>query len=137
MKILLDTNVYVSWIRAGRHEKYILKSKSIRYLSSVVLMELWAGSGSKKSIRLMESFQKPYFKSGRVITPAREDYISAGQIISNLTSSYGGKVQAASFVNDILIALSTRKIGALLVTENQQDFNIIGKQVRGLKMEFA
>jgi predicted nucleic acid-binding protein len=36
------------------------------------------------------------------------------------------KLKTRSFANDILIAATARELGAVIVTENVEDFNVIG-----------
>ena len=49
MKILFDTNVYISFIRNRSHSQELQHHGTVKYLSAVVLMELWAVAKSKKA----------------------------------------------------------------------------------------
>jgi predicted nucleic acid-binding protein len=53
MKILFDTNVYISFIRNRSHSLELQRHGTVKYLSAVVLMELWAGAKTKKAKKLI------------------------------------------------------------------------------------
>jgi len=42
MKVMFDTNIYISFIRNKTHSTELLRRGTIKYLSGIVLMELWA-----------------------------------------------------------------------------------------------
>lgn len=136
MKVIFDTNVYISWIREEKNRGLFLNQYTQKFLSSIVLMELWAGCKTKESVRIIEKLQKPYLNAERICTPSLNDFIKAGQIISDLPGNYKNKIKTSGFINDILIALNTLNIGAVLYTENKSDFEIIKKHIKGLKVEY-
>jgi predicted nucleic acid-binding protein len=49
MKCMFDTNVYISHIRDRSHSTELQRKGTVKYLSAIVLMELWAGSKTKKA----------------------------------------------------------------------------------------
>ncbi|MFH0977062.1 MAG: hypothetical protein V1874_14870 [Spirochaetota bacterium] len=136
MKVIFDTNIYISWIRDSEYSYLMLNQNTQKYLSSIVLMELWAGTKTKDSVRLIEKLQRPYLKSGRIITLSINHYIQIGQIISDLPSKYKSKINISGFINDISIGLNAVTIGAVLFTENKSDFLIINEYIKTLKVEF-
>ena len=44
MKCMFDTNVYISFIRDRSHSAELQRRGTIKYLSGIVLTELWAGT---------------------------------------------------------------------------------------------
>ena len=52
-KVILDTNVFVDYLRAGMHAEWVLGPASgrIRFLSSVVLLELRLGAYTSRRRR--------------------------------------------------------------------------------------
>lgn len=137
MKIILDTNIYISWIREKNHQSLLLNPGTQKYLSSSVLLELWAGAKTKNGTRIIEKLQYPYQKADRIILLIENDYIMAGQIISDLPGKYKNKINLSSFLLDIFISLNALKIGAYLFTENKQDFKIIEKYIKKVKIEYV
>ncbi len=134
MKILLDTNIYISWIREGKYPEILLDVRTQKYLSCHVLMELWAGARTKQAVKIVEKLQKPYQKANRLVELSGEHYIKAGQLIAALPEHLSNKKKSAGFINDIHIALSAASIGAVLFTENKTDFEIIGVFLPELRM---
>ena len=134
MKVIFDTNIYISWIREGKYPERLLDVRTQKYLSCHVLMELWAGARTKQAARIVGKLQKPYQKADRIVELSGEHYIKAGQLIAALPENISNKKKNAGFINDIHIALSAASIGAVLFTENRADFEIIGKFLPELKI---
>jgi predicted nucleic acid-binding protein len=137
MKVMFDTNIYVLWIREQKYGDLLLKFGTVKYLSSIALMELWAGAKTKQASRLVEALQKPYLNAGRVIPLTLKDYIVVGQIISGLPASYKHMVKMADFLNDVQIALTALSVGATLYTNNRSHFKLINKFLRQLKVLYV
>ncbi len=137
MKVMFDTNIYISWIREQKFEELLLKYGAVKYLSAVVLMELWAGARTKRASRLVETLQKPYLKAGRVIPMTLKNYIVAGQIISDLPASYKKMFKKSDFINDIQVALTALSVGAVLYTNNETHFKIINSLVKTLNIVYV
>jgi len=70
----------------------------------------------------------------RILVPSGAVYEDAGQALRALQASRGIRVAgSASLVNDVLIALSARSIGATVMTSNVRDFAAI-RAVRPFKL---
>jgi len=136
VKVMFDTNIYIGWIRKGEFSDLLTDYQTRKYLSAVVLSELWAGARKKPAARLVTRLQEPYQKSGRIITLSIEDYIMLGQALSDLPERHLPRMAAASFVNDLAIALTARKIGAILDTCNRADFTVVSEVLPGVTYLF-
>ena len=123
MKVMFDTNVYISFIRNRTHREELQRRGTVKYLSAMVLMELWAGARTRKSERLLYNLQKPYKNAGRIIT-------------LNIPPKYGELVKRSGFLNDVQIAVTALSIGATLFTENVTHFDIIHTKMKSLKLEY-
>ncbi|GFP19618.1 hypothetical protein HKBW3S03_01123 [Candidatus Hakubella thermalkaliphila] len=137
MKVMFDTNIYIAWMRERKYEPLMLKYGTVKYLSSIVLMELWAGAKTRQASRLVETLQRPYLKAGRVVPMTVKNYILAGQIISNLPVSYKDVISKSDFVNDIQIALTALSVGASLYTNNETHFEIISSTLKKLNVIYV
>ena len=137
MKVMFDTNIYVSWIQGKEHEELILKFGTVKYMSAVVLMELWAGARSKRASRIIETLQRPYLNAGRVVPLTLKNYITAGQLISDLPASHKNLVGTSDFVNDIQIALTALSVGAALYTSNRKHYKIINSALKSLHVVYV
>ena len=130
MRVLFDTNIYISFIRELRHSSEMLRRGTTKYLSAVVLMELWAGARTRAAERVVERLQRPYAGANRIISLTPSQYISVGKFLAGLPSRYGELRKAAAFVNDVQIAFTALRLGAVMITEDKQHFEIIRRRVR-------
>jgi len=61
-------------------------------------------------------------------------YQEAGEVLRQLQESLGYTLASAhGLANDVLIALSARSIGALVITQNERDFSAI-RRIRPFKL---
>ncbi len=75
--------------------------------------ELCAGAFDKTSIRLLDRLFKTFDQLRRIVAPDYSDWQKAGKIIAQLGKKYGfEEVYLSHLLNDILIALSARRVGA-------------------------
>lgn len=130
MPILLDTNVYLFALKAGAgaefFERRFLPLVFQTYLSSVVVEELYAGALDEGAVRLVERQVGALERAGRIITPPFQDWKDAGKLVARMTHKEPGrKSEVQQMLNDILLALSARRIGADLFTFNRDDFQLI------------
>lgn len=125
-RLVIDTNLYVDWLNRGRHESVLFQSPAVRYLSAVVLMELLAGAFTARDRRLVRQVGKAFTAVRRVLVPTARVYEEAGEVLRRLQASRGYTLGGKhSVVNDVLIALSARAIGATVITRNARDFEAI------------
>jgi len=127
-RILPDTNVLIDWINQGRYGELLLAKGVVKHLSSVVLLELEAGAFSPKDQRKVQRLGDNFERAGRIVTPALADYPAGGRLLRQLQAEKGYDLSKAhSLVNDVLIALSARRIGATLLTQNARNFEPIAE----------
>ena len=73
-------------------------------------------------------------RADRILVPSGAVYEDAGHVLRMLQESRGYRVAGSpSLVNDVLIALSARAIGATVLTCNARDFAAI-REVRSFKL---
>lgn len=130
MPILLDTNVYLFAIRseAGATflERRFVPLVFKTYLSAVVAEELYAGALDAEAVGLIERYVGALERAGRVVTPSFQDWKEAGTLAARITRAEPArKSKVQQMLNDILLALSARRIGAELYTFNGRDFELI------------
>ena len=130
MPVLLDTNVYLDALKsatgATRFERQFLPLVFQTYLSSVVVEELYAGALDDGAMRLVERQVGALERVGRLVTPLFEDWKKAGKLVALITRREPGrKPKVQQMLNDILLALSARRMGADLYTLNRDDFKLI------------
>jgi predicted nucleic acid-binding protein len=121
---VVDTSIYIDWLRAGRHEGVLFQRDAIKYLSAVVVLELSAGAFSARGRRAVRGVVAAFARAGRILVPSGALYQEAGHVLRALHASRGHRI-AGSRVNDVLIALSARAIGATVITSDARDFAAI------------
>jgi predicted nucleic acid-binding protein len=127
-RVLLDTNVYISFLNLGQHESLVLGAGLVRHMSTVVLMELEAGASTPAARRAVGQLARVFENSARLSQPPRGAWRRAGTVLRDLRSQ-GRETQRASLVHDVLIALTAREIGATVITGDASDFVAIRKVV--------
>jgi predicted nucleic acid-binding protein len=136
-RVVIDTNLYIDWLNAGRHERVLFQRDAVKYLSAVVMLELYAGAFAPRDRRLVRSVVAAFARTDRVLVPSGTVYEEAGHVLRALQVSRGYQAAgASSLVNDVLIALSARSVGATVVTSNARDFAAI-REVRPFKLTVA
>jgi predicted nucleic acid-binding protein len=133
--LVIDTNLYVDWINSGHFGELLFEPGAVKYLSAVVLMELRAGAFGAADRRLVRRLQAAFEKAGRLLVPTGAVFDEAGETLRRLQAERGYNLAAShSIVNDVLIALSARASGAIVVTQNGRDFQAI-QAIRPFRLE--
>ncbi|MBI2988292.1 MAG: type II toxin-antitoxin system VapC family toxin [Deltaproteobacteria bacterium] len=132
-KILYDTSFYIEVLRSksfaesfrSRYEADI----PMTFFSSVVVQELLAGATDRLKRAVVEALYRPFVNSRRIATPTHSVWEEAGRVLGVMRGQRKDQVDrlAGSFVNDLLVALSARAMGARVVTLNSDDFTPIRK----------
>jgi predicted nucleic acid-binding protein len=129
-KHLIDTDLYIDLIQSGTtlpfiREIYYNDAPGI-YFSSIVAQELLAGARSPAGKKRVETLFRPFERVGRVVTPTHNHWKDAGGILANVLHDRADlKDKLPALVNDCLLALSARSLGATLYTRNRDDFTLL------------
>jgi predicted nucleic acid-binding protein len=108
----------------------------LTYFSSVVAQELLAGARTPRQRRQVTALYEPFERVRRIVTPSHLVWKEVGNVVAVLlekTPQFRSKL-TSGLLNDVLIALSGRAIGARVVTGNGQDFHLI-QQFRAFVLE--
>lgn len=98
------------------------------YLSVVVAQELRAGVRQPADRKALERNVLFVFeRAGRIITPSAYAWHRSGDVLAAMAKQEGLELARVSkaFANDILLAVSCREAGCVLITENVRDFSRI------------
>lgn len=130
MKYLLDTNVYLGAFRSEQKKAQFRQTffplLPATFLSSVVAYELYVNAQDSPTRSLMQEFIRPMERTGRLVAPAFDDWVEASAIGTAIEQKdRGWRSKLPALLNDILIALCARRIGATLLTYNRDDFQLI------------
>jgi predicted nucleic acid-binding protein len=132
-KVILDTNVFVDYLRAGLHADWVAGrvAGTVRFLSALVLMELRLGADTPRRARAVDRVRAAYPDS-RLVAPLPETYERAGTLFRRVWGVRGAGDRLGR-MNDLLIALSAWRIGATVVTGNTADFRAVSRHLPGLQ----
>ena len=140
MKVVFDTNVYFDILAdpdfLPTYGDWLRRLAPHTYVSSVVVQELLQGAKGELARRRVRRATASLERVGRVVTPTHEDWARAGAVqgmIWDATPSLRTKNVTA----DILIASSAARIGAIVVTANVRDFELVARHVRSRAMTFS
>lgn len=125
MNLLVDSAVFIA---AARHKPYrdLLTAAARRgrlLVSSVVVMELYAGFKSQEARRAFTALHLDLKQAGKIIVPQHEDFLLGGRVLFHL-SQKRGHLDFKDHFRDGLIAVSAARIGATVVTENRRNFEL-------------
>lgn len=131
-KYVLDTQLFINAFRDPAANEALQQFHRARapfeYLSVVVAQELRAGvQGSVDRRKLERHVLGVYERVGRAISPSPTAWHRSGDVLAAMAREDGLELSRVtkSFSNDILLALSCREAGCVLITENTRDFSRI------------
>ena len=132
--VVFDTNVYVAALREGVDGPAFtrIRDRAPRtFLASVVSAELRAGATDQTGRLAVRELVDQFDRLGRVVTPDARAWNLAGDVLGDIRRREPGlRAKILSLWNDALIALSARQIGAVIVTDNVRDFELLRRSVR-------
>jgi predicted nucleic acid-binding protein len=131
---MVDTNVYIAAFRSEERNAALREVHAAygpwEFLSSIVEQELRAGARSDVDRRRLErSVLQRFWGARRVVPPSARTWQQSGGVLATLRDDDGLGVSRTpkSFGNDILLALSCREHGMVLLTDNERDFARIAR----------
>jgi predicted nucleic acid-binding protein len=135
-KYVLDTQLFIDGFRdAAANEalqQFHRRFAPFEYLSVIVAQELRAGVRRSADRKALERHVLHVFaRVHRVITPSAAAWHRAGDVLADMARQEGLESARVSkaFGNDLLLALSCREAGCVLVTDNARDFQRIRRFV--------
>lgn len=136
-RYVLDTNLFIRAFRDPAANEELQRFHQLfapfEFLSAVVAQELRAGARSTPARRLLErQVLEPFVRRDRVVTPSARAWHESGDLLADMAVDEGLDVSRVSkaFGNDVLVALSCREAGVVVVTDNERDFERIRRRVR-------
>ena len=123
-KAVLDTSFLIEHFRKGTVYDTFLNLNRFYHItfSSVVLMELLSGAYDHKDQKLIDQIKDNF----TVISITERQWYVAGNLMRKLRLDIKiDPLRIKSLLADILIAVSARDIGAVLITRNERDFKLI------------
>lgn len=133
---VLDTQLFINGFRDPAANQALQRFHRafapFELLSVVVAQELRAGARRNEDRKALErNVLNVFERAARTIAPSARAWHRSGDVLSDMAAREGlevGRV-SKSFANDVLLALSCREAGCVLVTDNQRDFQRIRRYV--------
>lgn len=132
MKICFDTNIFIA------HPAFLFPARA--HLSAIVLTELLGGAKDAARIKELDSWRHFAIRYDRFLVPTAEDWWETGKALQRLSQgskreNFGAtpRISPAErnrLFNDVLLAVSCRRAGITLITDNLKDFERIGNVCR-------
>jgi predicted nucleic acid-binding protein len=131
-KYVLDTQLFISAFRDPianeALQRFHRAFSPFEHLSVIVAQELRAGVQQERDRKALErNVLRVFERASRTITPSAGAWHRSGDLLSEMAKEEGLEIARLSkaFANDVLLALSCRESGCVLVTENARDFSRI------------
>jgi predicted nucleic acid-binding protein len=131
-KYVLDTQLFIDAFRDPAAndalQRFHRAFAPFEYFSVVVAQELRAGVRRAEDRKVLERHMLAVFeRAGRMIAPSARAWHRSGDLLSDMARLEGLEIArvSKSFANDVLLALSCREAGCILVTDNERDFQRI------------
>ena len=131
-KYVLDTQLFINAFRDPvaneALQRFHRAFSPFEHLSVIVAQELRAGVKQPSDRKALErNVIKIFERASRTITPSPDAWHRSGDLLAEMAQQEGLEIARVSkaFANDILLALSCREAGCVLVTENDRDFSRI------------
>jgi len=123
-KAVPDTSFLIEHFRKGTVQEVFLNLTRYYHVafSSVVLMELLAGAFDPKEQKLIDQITRNF----TIISVTERQWFLSGEIMMKLRRDKKiDRERIKGLLADILIAVSVRDAGAVLITKNEKDFKLI------------
>ena len=127
-KAILDTSVYLPYLRKDLEifDLGFLMRPTLLYMSSVVFAEIYTGARDRATALQLRKLYRTFERLNRLVTPDKQVWFEAAEVLQEFGTRYGFEEKGvARLSHDVLIALSARKIGAIVYTYNRKDFERI------------
>jgi predicted nucleic acid-binding protein len=136
-KYALDTPLFINAFRDRianeALQRFHRAFSPFEHLSVIVAQELRAGVKQPSDRKALErNVLRVFERANRTITPTPDAWDRSGDLLAEMAEQEGLQIArvSKSFANDVLLALSCREAGCVLVTDNERDFRRIRRLVQ-------
>ena len=131
-KYVLDTQLFIEAFRDRRANDALQDFHRVfapfEYFSVIVAQELRAGIQRPQDRKALEkNVLRVFARANRTVTPSADAWHRSGDLFAEMARDEGLEIAGVpkAFANDVLLALSCREVGCVLVTDNERDFSRI------------
>lgn len=120
--IIFDTSIFIEHLRTNKYIGHLQNVTGLIRNSAVVISELLRGVARQAEL----DFVSTLVKNHPILTPTERNWIESGEILSKIYKDRGFSPEKLKDLHfDVLIALTARNHGAILITSNKTDFELI------------
>src|SRR5512140_2537762 len=120
--IIFDTSIFIDQLRTNKYGSHIQGVNGLIRNSSVVLAKLSRGATREAE----ENFVETLARNHPILTPTEKNWLESGLILSKIYKAKGFEPEKLRDLHfDVLIALTARNYGAVVITSNRIDFELI------------
>jgi predicted nucleic acid-binding protein len=120
--IIFDTSIFIEHLRTNKYIDHFQNVTGLVRNSAVVMSELLRGATRRAEL----DFVSTLVKNHPILTPTERNWIESGEILSKIYKDRGFSPEKLRDLHfDVLIALTARNHGAILITSNKTDFELI------------
>ncbi len=120
--IIFDTSIFIEHLRTNKYIDHFQNVTGLVRNSAVVISELLRGATRRAEL----DFVLTLTKNHPILTPTERNWIESGEILSRIYKDRGFSPEKLRDLHfDVLIALTARNHGAILITSNKTDFELI------------
>jgi predicted nucleic acid-binding protein len=129
VKLILDSSVWIEHLRYNALQPLWprIRTRYQHWMHALVAGELLAGCRSSADRSEVDDTISPFSRVGRVVTASAAEIVHGGRTLSRLRERGISLANPAGALLDATIAVTTARLGALLVTENARDFEKLAK----------
>lgn len=135
-KYVLDTQLFINAFRDQvaneALQRFHRAFSPFEHFSVIVAQELRAGVKRSQDRKALErNVLRVFTRANRIVTPSPGAWHRSGDLLAEMARQEGLEIARVSkaFANDVLLALSCRETGCVLVTDNEPDFQRIRRFV--------
>jgi len=135
-RYILDTQLFINAFRDPvvneELQRFHRAFSPFEHFSVIVAQELRAGVQRSQDRKALErNVFKVFQRANRIITPSADAWHRSGDVLAEMARQEGLEIPriSKSFANDVLLALSCREAGCVLITDNERDFQRIRRFV--------
>jgi predicted nucleic acid-binding protein len=116
---IFDSSVLIPYFSRGAHRMEVRESidRGRMRVSSLVALELYAGTRSAAEKRVLDEFFAYFARRGWSMTAAHDDHTLSGQLLARRRRIVG-EMAVRDHLIDVLIVVSAARVGGTVITAN-------------------
>ncbi len=129
--IIFDTSIFIDHLRTNKYAGQFQNLSGLIRNSSVVLSELARGATNESELDFVSALTRNH----PILTPTERNWLESGSLLHRMNEGKRFSPEKLRDLHfDVLIALTARNYGAIVITSNRADFELI-RRYKGFHVE--